>query len=348
MKKKVFAVIVAVMLIFSAVSVAYASSAEPRTPVLLREGPTTKAVSVQDAAQTSSTGRPAALNNVDSEASGNDTASIKSAAMQDVTMQDTTTPELGGHEGNEDDGAPSGYSLPNAPENASAEDRTGAEGADAGETAAAETDSGATRDGGTKAITSGTYDTNYKVTTVKSVKSGTVIVGAVLQILDSSGKVVEEWTTTKDDHAINAKLVAGATYTLHEKSVPAGYVLAKDQKFTVSKDGSLNSVEMKDDWTKVTVLKYSNATMKLLPGSTLQVIDPSTNKVIYEWTSDGTATRFEGFLEAGKKYILRETKAPAGHTIAADVTFTVSSDGREDTVTMYDDYTKVSIRKVAK
>ena len=33
MKKKVFAVIVAVMLIFSAVSVAYASSAEPRTPV---------------------------------------------------------------------------------------------------------------------------------------------------------------------------------------------------------------------------------------------------------------------------------------------------------------------------
>ena len=64
--------------------------------------------------------------------------------------------------------------------------------------------------------------------------------------------------------------------------------------------------------------------------------------------SDGTATRFEGFLEAGKEYILRETKAPAGHTVAADVVFTVSTDGKEDTVNMYDTPTTVSIRKVAK
>ena len=55
-----------------------------------------------------------------------------------------------------------------------------------------------------------------------------------------------------------------------------------------------------------------------------------------------------GFLEAGKEYILRETKAPAGHTVAADVVFTVSTDGKEDTVNMYDTPTTVSIRKVAK
>ena len=46
--------------------------------------------------------------------------------------------------------------------------------------------------------------------------------------------------------------------------------------------------------------------------------------------------------------ILRETKAPAGHTVAADVVFTVSNDGKEDTVNMYDTPTTVSIRKVAK
>ena len=202
--------------------------------------------------------------------------------------------------------------------------------------------------GETKGVEKGTYDTNYTVTTVKSVKSGSVVVGAVLQILDSKGAVVEEWTTTKDDHVITSKLVAGAKYTLHEKSAPKGFVLAADVPFTVSTDGSINEVEMKDDWTKVTVAKYSNATMKLLAGSTLQVIDSKTNDVVYEWTTDGTATRFEGFLEAGKEYILRETKAPAGHTVAADVVFTVSTDGKEDTVNMYDTPTTVSIRKVAK
>lgn len=197
-------------------------------------------------------------------------------------------------------------------------------------------------------ISEGSYDKNYKVTKLKDVKSGATVIGAVLQILDKDKKVVEEWTTTAEDHVINAKLTAGVTYTLHEKSAPKGYVVAADVTFTVSKDGSLNEVEMKDDWTKVIVLKYSNATMKLLPGSTLQVIDSVTKEVVYEWTTDGTASRFEGFLEAGKSYILRETKAPAGHTVAADVTFTVSKDGSEDTVSMYDDYTKVKIKKVAK
>ncbi len=206
----------------------------------------------------------------------------------------------------------------------------------------------AAEDEDTKGVEKGTYDTNYTVTTVKSVKSGTAVVGAVLQILDSKGAVVEEWTTTKEDHVLTSKLVAGAKYTLHEKSAPKGFIVAPDVPFTVSTDGSINEVEMKDDWTKVTVAKYSNATMKLLAGSTLQVIDSKTNDVVYEWTTDGTATRFEGFLEAGKEYILRETKAPAGHTVAADVVFTVSTDGKEDTVNMYDTPTTVSIRKVAK
>ena len=74
--------------------------------------------------------------------------------------------------------------------------------------------------GETKGVEKGTYDTNYTVTTVKSVKSGSVVVGAVLQIIDSKGAVVEEWTTTKDDHVITSKLVAGAKYTLHEKRAP--------------------------------------------------------------------------------------------------------------------------------
>ena len=57
---------------------------------------------------------------------------------------------------------------------------------------------------GTKGVEKGTYDTNYTVTTVKSVKSGSAVVGAGLQILDSKNAVVEEWTTTKDDYVIKS------------------------------------------------------------------------------------------------------------------------------------------------
>ncbi|MCR5531678.1 MAG: hypothetical protein K6F26_07505 [Lachnospiraceae bacterium] len=202
--------------------------------------------------------------------------------------------------------------------------------------------------GDAKGDPSGEYDKNYRVTTVKSVRSGDAVVGAVLQIVDKNGAVIEEWTSGAGEHPLNARLIAGATYTLREKSVPAGYVKAADVTFTVSKDGSVDAVDMKDDWTKVTVLKYSNATHTLVAGAVLQIIDADNGAVVYEWTTDGTGTRFEGFLTAGKKYILREKAAPAGYTVAADVAFTVSASGAEDIVTMYNDYTKVTIRKVAK
>ena len=114
---------------------------------------------------------------------------------------------------------------------------------------------------GEKGNPAGDYDKNYRVTTVKSVRSGDAVVGAVLQIVDKNGTVIEEWTSGTSEHPLNARLIAGATYTLREKSVPAGYVKAADVAFTVSKDGSIDAVDMKDDWTKVTVLKYSNGTV---------------------------------------------------------------------------------------
>ena len=61
--------------------------------------------------------------------------------------------------------------------------------------------------------------------------------------LDKDGNVVEEWTTDGNAHVLTAQLIAGETYTLHEKSAPAGYELAKDQTFTVPDDGE-NTVTM--------------------------------------------------------------------------------------------------------
>lgn len=88
-----------------------------------------------------------------------------------------------------------------------------------------------------------------KVTISKTdASNGKKITGAVLQILDSNGKVVEQWTSSSDEtHKVYGKLIAGETYTLHEVSAPEGYEVAADITFTVNADGSETKVVMKDN-----------------------------------------------------------------------------------------------------
>ena len=169
--------------------------------------------------------------------------------------------------------------------------------------------------------------------------------GATLQIIDKNGNVIHEWISGTDVNYLEAQLVAGETYTLHETNAPAGYVLAQDQQFTVNADGTVTKVNMKDDTTKVSITKYDLTSGKELPGATLQIIDKDGN-VIEEWISTSEAHLIEGILTAGETYTLREISAPNGWTISEDVTFTVNADGTITHVEMYDKPTSVSLRKV--
>ena len=69
-----------------------------------------------------------------------------------------------------------------------------------------------------------------KVITTKVDEDGNPLSGAVLQILDSEGNVVDEWTS---DGTAHESLLTEGTYTLHEASAPEGYKLADDKTFTV-------------------------------------------------------------------------------------------------------------------
>lgn len=69
-------------------------------------------------------------------------------------------------------------------------------------------------------------------------KTSTYLPGAVMQIKDSTGKVVKEWTTT--NAAVSYTLDPGE-YVLHEKNPPAGYDTAKDIPFSVYADDSMGS-----------------------------------------------------------------------------------------------------------
>lgn len=169
--------------------------------------------------------------------------------------------------------------------------------------------------------------------------------GAKLQLLDGDGILVEEWISTDKPHVIKGKLIAGKTYTLHEDGAPAGYYYTADITFTVSKDGSVDRVVMKDQPTKVQITKKDITNEEELPGAKLQIIDKD-GKVIEEWISTGKPHVIEGKLNPGEEYTLHEDGAPAGYGYAEDITFVVSEDGTIETVVMFDKPTEVKISKV--
>ena len=65
--------------------------------------------------------------------------------------------------------------------------------------------------------------------------------------------------------------------------------------------------------------------MKLLKDAILSIVDPETGEVIHEWVTTEEPHIVEGLIE-GRKYILREDKAPAGYEKARDVQFVAGED----------------------
>ena len=78
----------------------------------------------------------------------------------------------------------------------------------------------------------------------KDITGDDELLGAVLQVIDKDGNIIDEWVSTENAHCIEGILIAGETYTLRETTAPSGYTLATDIEFTVNSDGSVTYVVM--------------------------------------------------------------------------------------------------------
>ncbi len=169
--------------------------------------------------------------------------------------------------------------------------------------------------------------------------------GALMQILDLEGRLVDQWISGTKPYRIRGKLEAGQTYILHEEAAPQGYAYSEDIEFTVPLSGEDCQVKMRDRPTWVEVSKQDITGTKELPGAFLRITDKKGN-VITEWVSTDKPYRMTGVLTAGEAYILSEVTAPEGYSCSSDVEFQVSMDGAVDKVVMKDDITRVEIHKV--
>jgi uncharacterized surface anchored protein len=163
------------------------------------------------------------------------------------------------------------------------------------------------------------------------------IEGAKMSVTDSQGKVVDEWVSSLQKHAIS-QLVEGETYTLTETTCPDGYVKAESIEFTVSFDKVNQYITMKDK--VVTVTKYDITNKEELEGATIEVIDKETNKIVDQWIST-KESHSVNHLEEGKTYILKEITAPYGYDLCESIEFTVLGEDEngvkvDDHYDMYD------------
>lgn len=173
------------------------------------------------------------------------------------------------------------------------------------------------------------FDTNKKKIVMKDeqlyveiskqdVTTGKEIAGAELEVIDSSGKVIDKWTSVEGQSHKISNLVYGQTYTLKETTAPDGYSVSEEVTFVA---GSTNKVVMKDDPTKVIIKKLDTTTKKRVVGATLQVLDED-NKVIKEWVTTDKDFVITNLL-VGKQYYVKEVKVPENYLQAEVVGFKI-------------------------
>lgn len=200
-------------------------------------------------------------------------------------------------------------------------------------------------DGFSQAVTMLDAPTRVKISKT-DITTHEEIPGATLRVLDTDGKIMDEWVSADTPHYMEAVLIAGKTYTLEETLVPngSGYVPATSIQFTVEDDGKVQHVFMQDDYTKVQISKTDIATGKEISGAKLKIMD-ADGKIVAEWVTDG-APHYMERIPMGT-YTLTETMAPTeqGYVRAESVTFEVGPTGDIQRVEMKDDFTKVEISK---
>jgi len=193
------------------------------------------------------------------------------------------------------------------------------------------------------------------------IATGKPVIGAQLAIipLDDKGNpdvgaTYETWLTEKEDHYIER--IPVGKYILREKLTgaawDAGYVTAEDIIFEVTDSGEIQKVEMKDDFTKVEILKADSETGKGIPetGLTLYPVDENgkvSEDAFIKGTTDKDGVLALTYLPVGK-YAVRETGTnfALGYVTAEDLIIEVKDTPEVQKYTMEDDHTKLQISKV--
>lgn len=158
---------------------------------------------------------------------------------------------------------------------------------------------------------------------------GQEVTGALMQILDEDGNIVDEWTSEGKVHYATG-LVEGKKYTLHEDLAPTGLNLANDIEFEVSYEKENQQVEMIDTINEVSKVDEKG---NLLKGAEMTVTSNKTKNIIDKWIS---GQHIFDVTDEMKSQLSKDGKAEGSYMDDEDsmVTYSISKNKEHDDYTL--------------
>ena len=176
---------------------------------------------------------------------------------------------------------------------------------------------------------------------VDSADEGIKLPGAVFEVKDSEGTVVDTITTDENGVGTSKELPYGS-YTVEEVSAPDGYELLEESK-NVTIDSNGQTIELTFEnikiLGKISILKIDSADEGIkLPGAVFEVKD-SEGTVVDTITTDENGVGISKELPYGS-YTVEEVNAPSGYELSEESkNVTISSNG--ETIELTFENTKI-------
>ncbi|WGI19431.1 SpaA isopeptide-forming pilin-related protein [Latilactobacillus sakei] len=160
-------------------------------------------------------------------------------------------------------------------------------------------------------------------------KNGATLQGAIFELQDQNGKVLQSNLTTDATGQIAVKDLEPGDYQFVETKAPVGYQLDKTAvKFTITKNQKTAVKVTKADKAipgSVILTKKDDQTGAALAGAIFKIVDANQKVVKENLKSDQNGQIIVTNLEPGQ-YSFIETKAPTGYVLdATPVQFTVKA-----------------------
>lgn len=198
-----------------------------------------------------------------------------------------------------------------------------------------------------------TIENEKKTGTLKIVKvdqDGKALAGVKLKVysiepVDSKEPIKyvkfgeNDYVVTKNEPITVSSLEVGKTYIVVEEEAPEGYVMDSVEKQVTIKEG-VNEVIMTNKYSSFKISKQDITSKKELPGAHLEIQDERGISTGYSWVSTDKVQEITGLPDGN--YILVETTAPNGYTVAESIAFTIENgklkNDEDNTLVMYDKF----------
>ena len=171
-------------------------------------------------------------------------------------------------------------------------------------------------------------------------ETGKNIAGAKIKVYrvvkNNEGIYVPEYVKFGDSYVFESgetpkvveNLIVGETYTVQEEEAPSDAYVMKKATATIVIQAGNNTVTLENSYSSIKVSKQEINSSEEIPGAHLEIFYENGTSTGQAWVSTDKPQEITGLADGN--YILVETTAPQGYTVAESIPFTIENGKLKD------------------